>query len=765
MRASCALGMVRAAHIRRVDRMERYGNFKALDGAADPARQARLQQQLCEQHGLGPDRAPPFLGSDTTAGTENELVTAVAGPAGTADLACAIADSPHAAAFSRTARSALTAWLRDNPQGVWEHSWLRLARARLHPRARELLERELAGRRDRAEFEIDADTLRLPASHVLRLALADAHARLALPAALAPVAERMLGCFLNDNTAPEVLSTHIVSARAGRGLGTAVAHENAQRFLLVQLLAAYANSHFGLEAGNQTLQVYGAPNPPARLRQLSRLLPADFYRELFMNPCLAGFSDGVAKRGYMHLCHATLSRSRQHAHARLIGAGIARAGGVERLVCDTSLLNNGTHLSLGSRQLSNAFDSTGGAVAEKYLGDLAAKLVEHFLPLFVGLYSAAPVRLAPADLRPEQALGFLPNEISAPFLRLTWQSWKRKAGLLSGLKGDFVPDARLLDYYAALPGLPGQAALDGRPGNGERLKSALAAQGLYSPHMTVYALYRLREQARMGFSGFEGRHYSLFASFADDLAPAASLQAHITALAYRYIAAGEVTHAQIPDDPETESERRQLFFAAAIGLPVAYVRRATRNRFLLKVLAHTRRTRLSKRHPQYFKVYLDDYRQALAQVLAEDGAPLRDAEAATALAELRTRLAQPQERGAAGSITRGILTELGEKTPMDADAATFNHAAENYYRDTLRTRQLAEGVEACSVLLADTARRMRRHDEPALRAAIRTIAGERSLEQFVAQTSKSVVRETAGPETLRAWIGLVTVNVAACEPD
>ncbi len=148
----------------------------------------------------------------------------------------------------------------------------------------------------------------------------------------------------------------------------------------------------------------------------------------------------------------------------------------------------------------------------------------------------------------------------------------------------------LLDYYAALPGLPGQPSLDGRPGNGERLKALLAGLGLYSPDMTVYALYRLRERAKMGFSGFEGRYYSLSPSFRADLAPAAELQRLITALACRYAAEGRYTHAAIPDDPETESERRQLVFAAAIGLPVAYVREQVASGQLIEVLGDWRKT-------------------------------------------------------------------------------------------------------------------------------------------------------------------------------
>jgi hypothetical protein len=739
--------------------MEQRDHLKLSD-AAVPARQASLQQRLFKQFGLRHEAL--FNGVDLTAGTENELAAAVVGSRTSADLPRRLLDSPHTGTLAPVARRALAQWLGEDPEQTWEHSWLRIARGRLHPAARAQLERDLAGRTDRIDFEIGADTVRLPASYVLRLAFTDACASLSLPASLNAVATQVADCFLNDNTAPEIISTHIVSGHSGR-IGEAVAGENAQRFLLTQLLAAYANRHFGLDHDGQQLVVYGAPNPPARLRQLSRLLPADQYRELVMNPCLAGFRDGQKKRRYMHLCHETLSRGRQHAEARLIGAGIGRMTVIERLVCDTSLLNNGTHLSLGSRALGQAFAAPGGAQAEKYLGDLASKLIEHFLPLFVGTYSAAPARLAPADLKPERALGFLPNELSAPFLRLTWASWKRKAGLFAALTGDFVPDARLLDYFAALPSLPGRAALDGVPGNGERLKAALAAQGLYNADMTVYALYRLRELARMGFSGFEGRHYSLFASFADDLAPAAELQALVTAHAYRQVAAGEVTHAQIPDDPETESERRQLFFASAIGLPVAYVRRHTRNHFLLRILRGTRRTRVSKRHSQYFKVYLDDYREALMRVLQADGAALLDSTRRETLDDLRARLAQPEARSAAGVMTRGILSGLGAKSTAEAEAGAFNSAAERYYRDTLRRQQLLEGIDTHRRLLTATVATAARRRDASTLAAVGSLTGGRSLEQFFALTARMVAQESAEPATLRSWIGLVLVQIAGAQ--
>ena len=55
------------------------------------------------------------------------------------------------------------------------------------------------------------------------------------------------------------------------------------------------------------------------------------------------------------------------------------------------------------------------------------KIVEHFLPLFVGTYSAAPYRLDFDDFHPENALGFLPHELDYTHLRMLWRRWRKKA--------------------------------------------------------------------------------------------------------------------------------------------------------------------------------------------------------------------------------------------------------------------------------------------------------------------------------------------------
>jgi len=103
-------------------------------------------------------------------------------------------------------------------------------------------------------------------------------------------------------------------------------------------------------------------------------------------------------------------------------------------------------------------------------------------------------------------------------------------------------------------------ALDGKLGNTDRLKKDLSDLGVFDEKMAPYFLYRLREYSKMGFSGFEGRHYSLFGNLETDMAIAINLQLLVTALAYKLVLLGKVSHRHIPDDPFVESERTQIFF-------------------------------------------------------------------------------------------------------------------------------------------------------------------------------------------------------------
>jgi hypothetical protein len=215
---------------------------------------------------------------------------------------------------------------------------------------------------------------------------------------------------------------------------------------------------------------------------------------------------------------------------------------------NVSLANNGVHVSLGSSRLSAAVEageSGFGREHEKYVGDLVIKIVEHFLPLFVGTYTAAPYRLAFQDFHPERALSFLPHQLDYTHLRMLWRRWKGKARIsvagnpvcplgpkwldraiagVFGLKGDFVPDFRLIDYLVAPMSTERSPALNGELGNERRLLEDLDHLGVFDSRMSPYQLYRQRDRASKGYSGFEGRYYSLFESFGGDMALAVNLQ-------------------------------------------------------------------------------------------------------------------------------------------------------------------------------------------------------------------------------------------------
>jgi hypothetical protein len=240
---------------------------------------------------------------------------------------------------------------------------------------------------------------------------------------------------------------------------------------------------------------------------------------------------------------------------------------------------------------------------------------------------------------------------------------------------------------------PQSPALNGQVGNSDKLKKDLAELGVFDGQMSLYLLYKLREYGVMGFSGFEGRHYSQFDSLQEDLGRATDLQLLINALAYKYLATGALTHAEIPDDPTLESERRQIFFAAAIGNPTFFVRRDTANRFLQRIIEKTREVRPSRRYPGYLRVKVGEYRLALLHLLREDAADLIESLGLEeTIADLEQRLIDPEHRSAVGKLTKGILCELNAGSPMRVTADDFNRGAERYYREGLCRRHMEEGI-------------------------------------------------------------------------
>jgi hypothetical protein len=687
----------------------------------------------------------PFSPGDTTAGTETELQAAVRGRREAVDLPRFIEGSNYYANIVRRAASGdmpknvvseLEKYLLSNTDGVWENSLVWFKRSRLNAFAEAVFRRDILAdkknrfgrvRSDAHKFvvrESGEEYLRVPVSYLLKLALADLTGRdRRLPWMIRRTGYSLMDCFTNDNTSPETHSFHVISTGPDRPIDKAVAAETSRRFLLTQLLIQYANTKFGLKDAGQEACAYFSPHPPVRQRRLSECISDAFYRELFMSPCLSGWDDGESKHRYMHLCHEVLSRSQLNAVVKLKEAGILCNNlAILPSVSSIGLSNNGLHLSLGSSRLRALIeDKTSGFTTrhEKYAADLAVKIVEHFLPLFVGTYTAAPYRFGFADFHPEKALGFLPHELDYTHLRMFWRRWKRKAkinvlgnsitpfgpkwldrlcGRMLGLKGDHVPDNRLLNYLVFLMSTETSPALNGVQGNTTDLRNDLADLGVFHKDMSVYLLYKPREYRAMGFSGFEGRFYSLFDSFIGDLGNAAAMQNLITALAYKYIIKKQVGPHHIPDSPFVESERRQTIFDAAVGIPTFFVRGNSGNLFLKSILAGTSGVRQSRRYPGYLRVKLDDYRKALLDRICDDAPELIEMFGMEGtISDLAQRIRKESKSTAASKLTSGVLQTTGLNSPFDASGDDYNLACEKYYREGLLLKHLCEALDLFSL--------------------------------------------------------------------
>lgn len=751
----------------------------------------------------------PFSHGDVTAGSESELQAVVIGSRAAVDLPQVIEQSNYfanilkRAAAGETPRKVaadLNRFLADNQSSVWENSWVRFSRNRLTEFANRVLEGDLladksdpaAGRRVDCNRFIYRDKngeemLRLPISYLIKLALADLiGSQDLLPQPIRSTGIRLLEHYLNDNTSPETFSFNVVSLTPEHGMGQAIARETALRYLMTQLLVMYANLAFGLQENGQQAMVYYAPHPPVRQKELNEHVSDSFYRELFMSPCLSGWDRGEEKYRYMQLCHQVLSRSQLNAVAKLREAGIILNNLVVLPnVSNVSLANNGTHLSIGSRRLTAALaDPASGfnAADEKRLGDLAIKISEHFLPLFVGTYTAAPYRLAYNDFHPEKALGFLAHELDYTHLRMFWRRWRKKADLsifgqpltpfgpeaidrlistLFHLRGDYVPDYRLIDYLVCLLSTERSPALNGMPGNTDLLREDLAQMGVFDEQMSVYLLYKLREYGKMGFSGFEGRHYSLFERFGEDLGRAADLQTLMTALAFKYMAYGMVTCSSIPDTPSTESERRQIFFGAAVGLPTFFVHKGTRNRLMARILGKTAGVRSSHRYAGYLRVENHEYRKALLRVLREDATDLIEQMGLQAtIDDLERRLNDGERYSVASRLTRGITGAGKGDKPLNMAAREFNLQAEHYYRESLRRQQMGEAL----AILASTVAQLEREpfaSDTEIRRAFHSVLQGHDAAELIGAVKADLLADRLDLQNLQRLADLILLTVHA----
>ncbi len=748
----------------------------------------------------------PFAPEDATAGSESEMQTVVKGKKTDVDLPLVIEESNYLANICKRAKSGdasakimtdLERYLNENNEGIWENSWVRFPIKKLCKYAREVLQHDLSADKDNPakgkRSDIDGflyrqnseEFIRMPVSYLLKLSLAEIVGSSGLTDPLiGKTALKVMDNFLNDNTSPETSSFYITAMPSAGGIGSNVAEEMAVRYLLGQILIMYANKKFSLQENGQEALMFFSPHPPVRQKVLNNSISDSFYRELFMNPCLSGWKNGEEKHEYMHLCHRVLSRSQFNAVLKLREAGIITNDLVSLPnLSNISLANNGTHISMGSLKLSALLsDSSSGYTRhhEKYLGDLVVKVVEHFLPLFVGTYTGAPYRLDFTDFHPEKALGFLPHELDYTHLRMLWRRWQKKADLnvfgypltpfgprrldrlvssVLGLKGDFVPDFRLIDYLVAILSTEKSPALNGKLHNGQQLKHDLADLGVFDTKMSLYLFDKPREYDQMGFSGFEGRHYSLFDSFMPDMAQAVSLQNLIYLLAFKYIATGRISHENIPDDPFIESERRQIIFGSAIGIPTFFVHRHTGNGFLKSIIEKTQRVRSSRRYTGYTRIYNIEYRRALLELIRNDAADLIEMLGMReTIRDLECRINEPDHFAATGKLIRGIINQANAKSPMTVPADRFNQGAEKYYRTELRNRHIRESFSFLSkdIVKLDQAVSDTNHE---IRSLLHSILQEKNLPSFLTRVQGEVIQERATSETLETLVYIILAYI------
>jgi hypothetical protein len=235
------------------------------------------------------------------------------------------------------------------------------------------------------------------------------------------------------------------------------------------------------------------------------------------------------------------------------------------------------------------------------------------------------------------------------------------------------------------------------------------------------------------------------------MAPAADLQQLLLMVAYQFALEGSITHGDIPDDPTSESERRQPFFFAAAGLPAFYVHKNSRNKLLKQILPHCKKMRSSWRHPDFLRISIRDYCEALLTWLSQNAsATIDQAGAELTIMELRFRLADPALQ-AHQRVINGVMEESGGRDPMESRARDFNLVAEHHYRETLRRANLHEAFEQ----LRQDAAKLAKSECPELGAWVRFGVRVQDPVRFLNSIADRMVNETLTAQEVKTVLNLL----------
>jgi len=246
--------------------------------------------------------------------------------------------------------------------------------------------------------------------------------------------------------------------------------------------------------------------------------------------------------------------------------------------------------------------------------------------------------------------------------------------------------------------------------------------------------------------------------FAGDMGKAVDVQNLLYCLVFKYMATDRISHEQIPDRPLVESERRQIIFGTAVGIPTFYVRRDTDNELMKRILSRVQRVRQSRRYPRYLRIYHLEYRRALLKILQEDAGDLIEMfEMKETLQDLALRLEEPDGYSALGRIRSSILREIGALSPMQVKAEVFNLGAERYYRQGLRRRHIEEALDLLIEDLVPLSRGGR--IEQGAKRILNALLKNESPQAFIQRIRSKILESSPAEADLQKLIHLVLLSV------
>ena len=128
------------------------------------------------------------------------------------------------------------------------------------------------------------------------------------------------------------------------------------------------------------------------------------------------------------------------------------------------------------------------------------------------------------------------------------------------------------------------------------------------------------------------------------------------------------------------------------------------------------------------------------------------------LDDLLRRLKNPSQFSVAGRLTSAILDISAAKSPMKLNAETFNLSAETYYRSTLKTNHVLEGLNFLHEDLSslDSNQAFLKQD---YREAIRYVVKDRDTRKFLEDISEDVLSESVPLDIIEKLIDLIVITI------